>query len=83
MSQNNGINMKQMTKEMGLAMDIKNPDLSFLKGMIAHHEGAISMALEELHKGGSPAVIRIARKIVQEQRTQIREMKRLIKTVKR
>jgi uncharacterized protein (DUF305 family) len=56
-------------------------DLSdtFLRKMIAHHEGAIAMAEPIVAKGGDPRVVALARRIVEAQRREIEEMKALVR----
>ena len=68
------------THEMGMHMDpaelsrARPFDRAFLDAMIAHHEGAIRMAQVQLARGENRTVKRMARAIVQAQRTEINQM---------
>lgn len=53
-------------------------DTRFLELMIAHHEGAVLMAEAELEKGQNPDALELARKIVDDQTTEIAEMRELL-----
>ncbi len=55
-------------------------DRLFLEGMIRHHEGAVSMAQEELDKGQFPEAKELARDIIAAQRAEIAEMQRLLQS---
>lgn len=55
-------------------------DRRFLEGMIRHHEGAVSMAQEELDKGQFPDAKQLARHIIDSQQAEISEMQRLLQT---
>jgi uncharacterized protein (DUF305 family) len=50
----------------------------FLTQMIQHHEGAITMAKEELDIGQFPAAVALARSIVSSQQQEITEMKGML-----
>lgn len=50
----------------------------FLAGMIEHHNGAITMAEQELTNGQNPAAQQLARDIVDTQQAEIVTMKRLL-----
>ncbi|MDI6097935.1 DUF305 domain-containing protein [Actinoplanes sp. NEAU-A12] len=62
--------MKKLAAARGAAFD----EL-FLTMMIAHHEGAITMAGEEATRGASPEAKALAAKIVTDQRAEIATMK--------
>jgi uncharacterized protein (DUF305 family) len=49
-------------------------DLMFIKMMIEHHRGAITMAKDVLENGRSPKVEQLARNIIQAQRAEIKQM---------
>ena len=49
-------------------------DLAYLKGMIAHHEGAIMMA-DEVQNSKNPEVSALANAIIKAQTAEIKEMK--------
>ena len=50
----------------------------FLKGMIAHHNGAITMATQEIANGQNPDAKQLAQDIVDAQQAEIITMKRLL-----
>ena len=68
--------MKKLTGATGAGFDKQ-----FLSMMIAHHEGAITMANEETAKGSNPQAKALAAKIVADQRAEITEMKDLLTKV--
>ena len=53
-------------------------DKQFLTLMIAHHEGAVTMARTQIAKGRSPAVIAMAEKVVTDQSAEITRMQALL-----
>lgn len=53
-------------------------DATFLEGMIAHHEGAVVMAEEQLAEGQSAEAMALAEKIISDQEAEIAEMKELL-----
>ena len=56
-------------------------DKQFLTMMIAHHEGAMTMAKEEVAQGANPEAKALAGKIVADQQAEIVEMKQLLATL--
>jgi len=52
----------------------KDPDVAFVCGMIAHHQGAIAMARAELKHGSNAEAKRLAERIVNDQGKEIEEM---------
>ena len=50
-------------------------DKAFIDMMIPHHEGAVTMAKEEIAKGGDPELKALAQEIVTAQEREIKEMK--------
>ncbi len=50
-------------------------DIDFLKGMIAHHQGAVDMAQVQLKYGEDSRVKRMARDIIRNQNLEIKWMK--------
>lgn len=58
-------------------------DLTFLKQMISHHEGAISMSKNILKYTKNPELIKLATDMVQSQSKDIEEMKQLIKALQK
>lgn len=51
-----------------------NPDVDFVKGMIAHHQGAIDMAKVELEYGKDPKQRALAEAIIAAQTKEIADM---------
>lgn len=76
-----GISMKSMDDQMMAAMNIPNKDKSFLKGMIAHHEGAIQMCDDEIRHGKNQAAIAMAKKIRSQQVQEVQKMQRILKSL--
>lgn len=66
--------MMQMHDPMMKAMMIKDADLAFNCGMIAHHRGAIAMAQVELQMGADEASKKMAQMIIDAQEKEIAEM---------
>ena len=64
--------------KMHAAMDITftgNADIDFVRGMIAHHQGAIDMAKVELEHGKDAELRKLAEEIIAAQEGEIRMMK--------
>lgn len=53
-------------------------DQLFLTGMIAHHRGAIAMAQAVITGGQSPAVLDLARKVIDSQQAEVATMESLL-----
>ena len=66
--------MMKMHDPMMRAMTIKDPDLAFNCGMIAHHQGAIAMAEVELRMGKDEESRKLAQTIIDAQKKEIEEM---------
>lgn len=66
--------MMKMEGPMMRAMTIKDPDLAFNCGMIAHHQGAIAMAQVELKMGKDEKSRKMAQMIIDAQKKEITEM---------
>ena len=71
--------MMKMHSPMMAAHVIKDSDLAFVCGMIAHHQGAIDMANVVLKTGDNAEAKRIAEKTIKEQGQEIAEMKEWLK----
>jgi uncharacterized protein (DUF305 family) len=56
-------------------------DKLFLTGMIKHHEGAITMAQNEIKNGEFPEAIELSKAIVQSQQKEIDTMNEILKTL--
>lgn len=66
--------MMEMNGPMMATHTIKDPDLAFHCGMIAHHTGAIAMAEVELQYGDDEQSKALAQEIIDAQRQEIEEM---------
>lgn len=75
--------MMQMHAPMQRAVRIKNPDLAFNCGMIAHHYGAIAMAEAELERGRDEMSKAMARTIIDVQKREIEDMEARIEALSR
>jgi uncharacterized protein (DUF305 family) len=53
-------------------------DRMFLTGMIAHHEGAVTMATSALAEGQAPEVRALAQKIIDAQKAEITQLRALL-----
>lgn len=53
-------------------------DKQFLTMMIAHHQGAVTMAKDQLQNGANPAAKALAQKIITDQEAEIAEMNTLL-----
>lgn len=67
----NGEHMKEMDE-----MDPKHFDAHFLKMMIAHHEGAVTMSKEVPKKAEHPEIKKLAEGIISAQQPEIDQMKK-------
>lgn len=64
----------RMHKDMDIVFS-GNADVDFVRGMIAHHQGAIDMAKIELQYGKDEAIRKLAEDIIQAQEGEIKMMK--------
>ncbi|MDQ3570554.1 MAG: DUF305 domain-containing protein [Actinomycetota bacterium] len=67
--------MGQLEQARGMAFD-----RLFLQSMIRHHEGAVTMAQEEQQKGQFPEAKDLARRIIDAQQAEIKEMRALLQS---
>lgn len=68
-----GADMAKMSKASG-----KDFDTMFLTMMIAHHEGAVSMAKDEVAQGKSTDAVALANQIITTQQAEITSMKAIL-----
>jgi uncharacterized protein (DUF305 family) len=71
--------MAQLAAAKGLAFD-----RLFLERMIAHHEGAVTMANDLLHRSGSaydPVLLEFVNEVINDQKAEIRRMSALVPTI--
>ena len=65
---------KKMMDNM-TAQPTGNSDRDFATMMIPHHQGAIDMARVQLQHGKDPALLRLARKIIDDQEREIAQLR--------
>ncbi|WP_046118506.1 DUF305 domain-containing protein [Ensifer aridi] len=64
----------KMHKDMDIVFS-GNTDVDFVRGMIAHHQGAIDMAKVELQYGKDDAIRKLAEDIIKAQEAEIKMMR--------
>ncbi len=91
--ENNGVQLQphdenRMMDTMHAMMDgmegmpmTNDPEVDFVKMMIMHHQGAISMATLELQAGKNDSLKRTAQKIINEQQSEIQELNTILSTL--
>jgi uncharacterized protein (DUF305 family) len=67
--------MDDMHKPMMDGIMDAEPDVAFVKGMIAHHQGAVDMAKIELKYGKDVKLRKLAKAIIEDQEKEILFMK--------
>lgn len=65
--------MTKMDPAMMEGIKAKDPDVAFICGMIAHHQGAIDMAEVELKYGNNSDAKKKAQKVISAQKQEIKE----------
>ncbi len=90
---NNGIQLKShdqdrmmdtmhaMMNRMQAMPKTNDPEIDFVKMMTMHHQGAISMANEELKEGKNDSLKRTAQKIITEQQAEIQQFNTILATL--
>ncbi|TAK47299.1 MAG: DUF305 domain-containing protein [Xanthobacteraceae bacterium] len=73
----------RMRGPMMEGLQASNPDVAFVRGMIAHHQGAIDMARVVLQYGNDGQTKKWANDVVREQQREINEMQEWLKKNKR
>lgn len=73
----NGMSQEEMMTQLD-GLTGAEFDQAFLEAMIAHHEGAIEMAEQQLADGQNPAALLLAQKIVDDQQAEITGMQQLL-----
>lgn len=66
--------MMRMHSKMNAGLDEKDPDLSFVVGMLPHHEGAVEMAEIVLKYGEDKEIKKLAKAIIKAQAEEIKFM---------
>lgn len=77
-----GMDMDGMSQEEAMAEleGLSGPDFDrrFLELMTAHHEGAVTMAEDELADGENPQALELAQKIIDDQLSEIAQMEQML-----
>jgi uncharacterized protein (DUF305 family) len=73
--------MHTMMDRMMAMPKTNDPEIDFVKMMMMHHEGAISMSNVELQAGTNDSLKRTAQKIITEQQTEIQEFNTILSTL--
>lgn len=71
--------MNKMMDEMNQMTMSGNPDKDFLLMMVPHHQSAVTMSEDELSQGKNPELKKMAQKIINEQKKEIKEFNELLK----
>ena len=66
--------MMKMHGKMSAGLNEKDPDLSFVVGMLPHHEGAVDMAKIVLKYGEDESIKKLAENIIKAQEAEIKFM---------
>jgi hypothetical protein len=68
--------MQRMHEAMQAGVQAAQPDVAFVRGMIAHHQAAIEMAQIQLRHGTDPQNRQLAQEIIATQTREVQEMQR-------
>ena len=67
------------TMHKGMAVVDPDPDVAFMQGMLAHHQGAVEMSRVALKYGTDEKVKELATRIIEAQQGEIEEMERWLR----
>lgn len=73
----NGMMTKDQSKQLSAATGA-DLDRLYLELMIAHHQGAVAMAQEELDSGENPGALKLAQGVIDTQQAEILQMQALL-----
>jgi uncharacterized protein (DUF305 family) len=73
----------RMHQPMIVGVVAGDPDEAFVRGMVAHHQGAVDMAKVVLQYGKDPQVRKLAEEIMREQQREIGDMQEWLKKSER
>lgn len=73
--------MHAMMSRMESMTMTNNPEIDFVKMMMMHHQGAVSMANVELQSGSNDSLKRTAQKIITEQQAEITQFNTILATL--
>lgn len=68
--------MQRMHQAMQAGVQASEPDVTFVQGMIAHHQAAIEMAQIQLRHGTDPQNRKLAQEIISTQTREVQQMQR-------
>lgn len=74
--------IKSIHDKMMAAVNVSDPDKTFAKGMVAHHEGAIAMAETELKYGRYPEMRKLTQDIIKTQKGEVEQMNKWLSSQK-
>jgi uncharacterized protein (DUF305 family) len=71
--------MNHMSRKMGSAKMKGDVDHDFAEMMIIHHQAAIEMAQQEVNSGHDATLQKMAKKMIEDQTKEIKEMQQWLK----
>lgn len=74
--------MHAMMSRMMAMTKTDDPEIDFVKMMVMHHQGAISMANVEIKDGKNDSLKRTAQKVINEQQAEIAQFNTILATLK-